>query len=1007
MNKCDNEKRSGGSVQHKEIIAIQRKGIFNYYLSWLNKENMIFRIDFGYQYLYSRADYHPQYLWDGCLECINGEILETYRLEYPENSGFGPGHSPKEYKLDNPFWQLQTQKGMSGIKVCANAGEDTVFSLKTATITLEFRAKDLQEKGRLEFPVGPKYLGCFVTITMEGYYWFRGRKDDGRLYLEAEELGLPVHDWSRMKLAWLQPQETVTWEMDVKETEADVEQLLVQLIAMGVPQYIPDGETQVEARIPMELYLDGVCVREFERFYRFHDGCMQLSEDDWQRIPITPGPHMLGIKNMHSEVCLGINRIVVKTCGFYHKQLSIPEWSIAKEAVFGKVYAAWEDRITVCVPGQDLQVDCIPGWNEFVFQIDRGGNYEVETDCDRKVIEIYEIEEENPPIKVGYDMTVVPHDDNGFMDWLLDYTQRTRLGNYVVFRSFTGVPTDEQLRRWGEYCRKHHIYISGNKDNVFENGVLAKAGGEWFHDCGKHEYTGMVYVKNPVEPYMSEDMKDASEKFVTYLKEKIDQYHTICDCAAFGDATGGSRYSFLAGADFIRAEMWGANSMPFLAQVRPSAEALGKGRWSVHIAIQHAYSTYHATHLNQYFLSLLQPWMMGAEGIYEEDSLFCMFKEERQTWDDALTKGKRDMTRNFYKFMKTHPRKGKNIRKIGFVEGRYAAPFNGIICLPDKDYQYSVWGAFGCKKKEWEHLQPEKCRQLLDVLMPGASTHPLRQKYDKRRFFFAGTPYGDFDCTPIEADISYLKQYKLLLNLGWNTMITEDYQKLKKYVEQGGILLSGLPQFSTHTRREFLLDMENLALIHEGDLRDICGVKVIGKGELYSGVWNCPNREMITEPELSASPSESMTEDGEAYLAEVELHGAQIVAWDGGSGRPMLVKYTLGKGAVYTFTLWAYPGHEMYQRFCAAWIDKLACQVCREDGVYISQESGEVFWTVWKDEEKIRFMILNTDWTKPGNEKDVSIHYRGKTKQVQVREGTAVIVECCDKNMDEYVYKLE
>ena len=29
--------------------------------------------------------------------------------------------------------------------------------------------------------------------------------------------------------------------------------------------------------------------------------------------------------------------------------------------------------------------------------------------------------------------------------------------------------------------------------------------------------------------------------------------------------------------------------------------------------------------------------------------------------------------------------------------------------------------------------------------MPGATTHPLRQKFDKRRFYFSGSPYGDFD----------------------------------------------------------------------------------------------------------------------------------------------------------------------------------------------------------------------------------------------------------------------
>ena len=119
---------------------------------------------------------------------------------------------------------------------------------------------------------------------------------------------------------------------------------------------------------------------------------------------------------------------------------------------------------------------------------------------------------------------------------------------------------------------------------------------------------------------------------------------------------------------------------------------------------------------------------MGAEGIYDEDSLFGLWSEERQVWDDILPKSRRDMTRKFYKFTATHPRQGKCVRNIAFLEGRYAAPFNGFICGTEQDPHYSVWGLFGNEAPEWGHGQPEKCRQLLDVLMPGA-----RAFADKRR----------------------------------------------------------------------------------------------------------------------------------------------------------------------------------------------------------------------------------------------------------------------------------
>jgi len=348
------------------------------------------------------------------------------------------------------------------------------------------------------------------------------------------------------------------------------------------------------------------------------------------------------------------------------------------------------------------------------------------------------------------------------------------------------------------------------------------------------------------------------------------------------------------------------------------------------------------------------------------------------------------MTRSFFKFAKTHPRKGRCVRNLAFIDGRWAAPFNSFICGTEQDPHYSVWGLFGNDAPEWGHGQPEKAHQVLDVLMPGTSTHPLRQHYEKWRPFFAGTPFGDFDCVPIEAEAEYYGQYKLMVNLGWNTMIDVDYEKLKAYVEGGGILLTGIPQFSTHVKRDFLRDMEDLSLYRNGDLTEMCGINVKGRGTEYSGQWCSTLKNEVIEPELSAIPSDGQEEDGPAYLADVELKGAEVIAWDARSGAPMLVRKQLGKGYVYTFTAWVYPGHEKLQRFSAAWLSRLACENMGD--VYVTDESKEVFWTVWEDGKKKQLMLLNTDWTVKGNEKHVQIHYGRKTEIVTIRERTAVIV---------------
>jgi len=343
------------------------------------------------------------------------------------------------------------------------------------------------------------------------------------------------------------------------------------------------------------------------------------------------------------------------------------------------------------------------------------------------------------------------------------------------------------------------------------------------------------------------------------------------------------------------------------------------------------------------------------------------------------------MTRAFFRFAKTHPRRGETVRRIAFLEGRYAAPFNGFICGPEQTPDYPVWGRFGNTAPEWGHRQPEKCRHLLDVLMPGASTLPLRQRFERRRFFFSGTPYGDFDEVPIEADAACLRRYALLLNLGWNTMTEDDHRKLADFVRNGGTLLTGLPQFSTHVGREFLRDMEDLALYNGGDLSELCGVRVKGRGALFGGTWNGPDRAAFPDPVLSSLPNSSPNEDGPCRLAEVELCGAETVAWDADSGAPLVVRHKLGAGCVYLFTVWAYPGHQDFQQTAAAWIAGLSARAAGD--IRVDDPSDEVFWNLRRHPDGVvTVTLLNTDWSTPGNVRNVTLRTPGGAFPLQVRE---------------------
>lgn len=958
-----------------------------------------FRIDWGYQYLYSRRHYHPVYLWDGSLECEGGRILESYQLDYPV-LWYGPGQSAKETPLEEPRWKSRTRRGLAGVRFVAEIdGDDARFQLKTRSGDFSFTAAEIREKGRIVFPVGPRYLGCHVIVTRTGFLWFRPAPPAGEQAWEADDLPLPRHDWARMRTAWLAPGETVEFEAEIPPDNADFSESVLHLVAMAAPGYTPERERQIHDHFPMRLFCDGRETAQFGHYFREHDQCMQMLEDVWVRFRVSPGKHLFGIRNGNPRYWLLLSRVTLRQSSRRHLELSLPRWALVGEPLIGRIFAAHPERTAIRWPGGGMELDLAPGWNEFPLSLNEPmRDAVVETDRSSGTVPaVYALAEENPPVTVGYDMTVVPHDDQGFMDWLLDYTWRTQLGNLVVFRAFqwqtaTGFePRSVEpalLARWGEFCRKHRITVEAA--NNFEDGTLVKAAGTAMHSAGLHEYPGAVYACDPESPWSSGDMKEAAEHYLAYLKKEIDRARRSVPRTAFGDASGGHRYCYLAGVDFIRTETMVSHTQHLCSQARPAAEALGSGEWGVHIAVQHAVQPYFETHLGIYFLSLFQPWMMGASMIYEEDSLFLLLKEERQSWDDRLTRGKREMTRDFYRFVKTHPRTGRNRRNIAFLEGRYAAPFNGFICGSEQTPAYSVWGLFGNSDPVWGHGQPEKCRQVLDVLMPGASTQPLRQRYDRRRFFFSGTPYGDFDEVPVEADGAYLRQYQLLLNLGWNTMIEEDYRKLYDFVSGGGTLFTGLPQFSTHVRRDFLRDWNDLALWNGGDLSELCGVRISGPGALFCGQWNCAEREAFPDVELAAMPSESVAEDGPCRLAHTELAGAEIVAWDAATGEPLVVRHRVGRGTVYLLTAWAYPGHEQLQAVSASWVAHLAAE--HRGTTYVDDPSCEVFWTRWEEENgAARLMLLNTDWSCP-NEKPVRIHTPWYSFETSVAERVPLLL---------------
>ncbi len=976
-----------------------------------------FRVDWGYQFLYSRRHYHPLMRWDGRIECERGEVLSLRLLKYPVN-WFGPCQSPAEVALAGDCWESSTRRGLEGIRVvaeCADSGAR--FTLTTPQGVFSFTAGEVLANGRIVFPVGWKYSHCTVIVTRKGAIWFRPAPLPGEVVVESSAFpGAEMVEWARMECAWMDPGCLVEFDVDLPQPAGDGGEACwlahLQAMTAGVRAF---PETQGKDYIPMEIREGGRILAAFRYYLRWHDPGVQMLQDIWAEIPIQllpPGRHRLRIVNTHTGLPLLLNRVSFRAKTRRHLDLTVPRWALT-----GREFIA---GVRVTEPGAEIRFQFDPrvlrqlgspvpgfdGFQDYRFVADtpacdvRIGVTDARTGkrAEAVIETIHDLPAESPVLKVGYDMTTVPHDDTGEMDWLLDYTHRTQLGNLVCFRPFTPLPVATELYgRWGRFCRDHGIFVQGICPEA--DGLIG-ASGDQFHALGAHELSGTTYAWDPDNE--SRTMREATERFTAFMRGHVDATRRNgAPAVAFGDASGAHRHSLIAGADFVRAETMVQHTQQHLSQARAAAQALGTGEWGVHIAIQHPKQPYLDSHLDQYRLSLYQAWMMGASFLYEEDSLFLMFKEERMCWDDALTKGKRDITREFWRWAATHPRTGAPDISICHLLGRYAPPFSGFICGSEQDPSYSVWGKFGRSERAWGHLQPEKGQQILDALMPGASTHPLRQRYDRRRFFFSPTPHGDFDQAPIEATAAFLSRYRLALMLCWHTMTAEDHAKLREYADQGGTLLLAVPHLSTHEDRSFLERMndDDLALWNGGDATELCGVKVRGRGARYCGHWTATGAEFggAKCPEMSRVPSVSPDEDGPCHLAAVDLCGAEPVIVDAISLQPMLVRHRLGRGLVYTMTTWAYPGHEELADFAGAVMENLAAR-CDDQAPASSGRvtGGEFFWNRWREaSECTRFMLLGTDWAEPDQPRMATIHTaRHKSAVVVPRACQPVLAVC-------------
>lgn len=212
----------------------------------------------------------------------------------------------------------------------------------------------------------------------------------------------------------------------------------------------------------------------------------------------------------------------------------------------------------------------------------------------------------------------------------------------------------------------------------------------------------------------------------------------------------------------------------------------------------------------------------------------------------------------FAKFTKTHPKRGKQIIKIGIIRG-FGDMWSFIFCPGSDELETNM---FSDNRDNADY-------NLLNIFYPEFGDY----KHTNPDRWFTGTPYGDIDMLPWDAPLEKLKEYSLLIYTGINAMDDIQYEKLKEYVKQGGKLIMAcghlqkeggdiLTNFDPASSKEEIIERE----IFKKDVRDLFGVEI---GE----------------------------KEGEIY--HLKVADAQIIKKI--NNQPLVVKKTLGKGEAYLF----------------------------------------------------------------------------------------------------------
>ena len=426
-------------------------------------------------------------------------------------------------------------------------------------------------------------------------------------------------------------------------------------------------------------------------------------------------------------------------------------------------------------------------------------------------------------------------------------------------------------------------------------------------------------IYNYKNPTIEKDMKVGHDYTVQRLSEiKAD------DVTRHTGPSVTFKYFYEAGFDWVGAETMYGTLEEIMAFQRGAMRSLDKKDMGVHHALQWSSSPHDAPeHMRRYRLALYSAYMQGATEINTEEGLWRLeeYFSRFNRFSDACIGHTREQ-KDFYRYLKTHTRRGSFYTPMALIHGRYDG-FNGFA-------RNAFWGYTGVVDTD-----AEKSWDLLSAFYPegtiGDPTYCHNCPTDRALGFYASSPKGNVDIIPIEYSEKIAKNYKAIAFMGYNFAEKADLDYLKAYAELGGKLLLTLAHTTKTTNYEDIL----------------AGNLAYDEGSFTKGA-----------PEIVKK-----TVGGVSVPIAVNLRDGYEIINSTDDGTPLTVKYGIGKGEVILFTASAYPAHpaikELYSKALTEAMEKASI----DEPVWVESDDRVQFAIYDRgDERDVYFLAM--DWYK-------------------------------------------